>query len=75
MNELQVSRPLWQDVLWGQERWHTLFHEDSHAETVDLENLETLENLDFLENDIRYIDYEFDSGCGSPTPSSEDVDA
>lgn len=46
----EPQRPLWQDVLWGRERGHGQVFEDYAFEEIDLSH---------------YVDFEFDSGCGS----------
>lgn len=46
-----VQRPLWKDVLWGRERGHDLAFGRQDVHTVT--------------DTSRYIDFEFDSGCGS----------
>lgn len=63
-NQPHVQRPLWQDILWGQEAWH-----DPCFDNWDDDGLaDTRVEYEDCDNDGRkeaYVDYEFDSGCGS----------
>lgn len=51
-SDARFPRQLWKDVLWGREYGHDLLFDDwKDEELVDTS---------------RYVDFEFDSGCGSP---------
>lgn len=54
------SRPLWKDVLWGRELGHdNLFKEWEPHRSCDISS---------------YVDFEFDSGRGSPVETIPELD-